>query len=122
MEEKRKFIRIAAPLVVVYKSVGKTFASKKTIAKDFSEDGIRFPVYEKLKVGAPLELHIELPFDTIPIFAKGRVVWSKALSSEEGSEIYDAGVQFTQMQAFDRKRLTQAARRFLSMGRKYRSG
>jgi c-di-GMP-binding flagellar brake protein YcgR len=122
MEEKRKYIRIEAPIVVTYKLSGKKPVTKKTITKNFSEGGIRFPVYEKLNVGAPLELYIETPFDTIPISAAGQIVWTKALSTEEGREIYDVGVKFTKMQTFEKKRMAQTTKHFLSMGRKYRSG
>ena len=121
MQEKRKYIRIEAPIVVTYK-LDRESATKKTITKDFSEGGIRFPVYEKLDAGATLEMYIETPFDTIPIFAIGRVVWTKALSVKEGREIYDVGVQFTEMKSFDRKRISQTAKRFLGMGRKYHAG
>ena len=122
MEEKRKYIRIEAPIVVTYKLKDKSRPGKKTITKDFSEGGIRFPVYEKLKIGAPLELYIDTPFDTIPIFAIGQIVWTKALSTQEGREIYDVGVKFTQMRTFDKKRMLQTTTHFLSMGKKYRSG
>ncbi len=112
MEEKRKYIRIEAPIVVTYKFSGKGTTTKKSITKNFSEGGIRFPVYEKLSIGTPLELYIETPFDTMPIFAKGQVVWTRALSINEGREIYDVGVQFTQMQTFDKKRMVETSRRF----------
>jgi len=122
MEEKRKYIRIEAPVVVTYKMSDVPSGTKKTITKDFSEGGIRFPVYEKLKIGSPLELHIETPFDTIPIFAVGQIVWTKALSTKEGREIYDVGVKFTKMRTFDKKRMAQTTKHFLSMGKKYRAG
>ena len=122
MEEKRQYIRIEAPIVVTYKVGEENPVTKKTISKDFSEGGIRFPVYEKLKVGTSLELYIETPFDTIPIAATGQIVWTKALSVKEGREIYDVGVKFTRMQAFDRKRMAQTTKHFLSMGKKYRAG
>lgn len=122
MEEKRKFIRIEAPIVVTYKIGNKTALTKKTITKDFSEGGIRFPLYEKIAIGTLIELHIETPFDTIPISAVGQVVWVKALNTEEGREVYDVGVKFTQMQSFDQKRMAQTTKHFLSMGKKYRSG
>lgn len=121
MEEKRRYIRIDAPIVVAYEIVNKVPAAKKSIIKDFSEGGIRFPVYEKLEVGAELELSIEIPFDTIPIFAQGQIMWIKALNREEGREIYDIGVQFREMQTFDKKRLVEATKYFLSLGKKYRA-
>jgi len=122
MQEKRKYIRIEAPVVVTYKLGGKGVASRKTVTKDFSEGGIRFPVYEKLKIGTAIELYIETPFDTMPIAAAGQIVWTSALSTKEGREIYDVGVKFTKMQTFDKKRMAQTARNFLSMGKKYRAG
>jgi c-di-GMP-binding flagellar brake protein YcgR len=103
MEEKRRYIRIDAPMAVAYKLDGRPSAIiKKTVTKDFSEGGMRFIIYEKLEVGALIELHIEAPFDTIPIFAKAQVVWTKPLDSKEGRQSYEAGVQFTQMSRFDK--------------------
>ena len=122
MEEKRKYIRIEAPVVVTYKLKDKSRTGKKSITKDFSEGGIRFPVYEELKVGTPLELYVDTPFDTIPIFATGQIVWTKALNTQKGREIYDIGVKFIQMRTFDKKRMAQTTNHFLSMGKKYRSG
>ncbi len=122
MEEKRKYIRIAAPMVVNYKLSGKAPVIQKTITKNFSEGGIRFDVYEKLTVGTSLDLRIETPFDTIPIFAIGQVVWSKPLGIKEGREIYDTGVKIVATKAFDKEKLCQASRRFLNMGDKYRAG
>lgn len=122
MQEKRKYIRIEAPVVVTYKLGGSSTSTKKTVTRDFSEGGIRFPVYEKLKIGTPLELYIETPFDTMPIAATGQIVWLNALSTKEGREIYDVGVKFIKMQTFDKKRMAQTAKSFLSMGKKYRSG
>ncbi|MBN2097676.1 MAG: PilZ domain-containing protein [Candidatus Omnitrophica bacterium] len=122
MQEKRRYIRIEAPIVVTYKIKEKLPKTKKAIIKDFSEGGIRFPIYEKLKIGTLLEMRIETPFDTIPVFAKGEIVWTKALNANEGREIYDAGVKFTKMQNFDKKKISQATMNFLSMGKKYRPG
>lgn len=122
MQEKRKYIRIEAPVVVTYKLGDKKTLTKKTVTRDFSEGGIRFPVYEKIKLGAAIELYIETPFDTMPIAASGQIVWTNALSTKEGREIYDVGVKFTKMQTFDKKRMAQTAKNFLSMGKKYRSG
>ena len=121
-EERRKYIRVQAPITVTYNLSGKEIATQKTVSKDFSEGGIRIPVYEELKVGTPLKLHIEIPFDTIPVFAEGQVVWIKASGTKEGREIYDAGVKFTQIQVSDKKKMAQASRDFLSMGKKYRAG
>ncbi len=122
MEEKRKYIRVKAPIVVSYKVSGKSPASKKSIAKNFSEGGIRLTVYEKLQVGSTLELRIDTPFDTIPIVALGEVVWSKPLSLKEGREVYDLVLKFTKMENFDKKKMAQATRGFLSMGMRYRAG
>ena len=69
-----------------------------------------------------MELYIETPFDTMPIYAAGQIIWAKALSTKEGREIYDVGVKFTKMKTFDKKRMAQTTKNFLSMGKKYRSG
>ena len=121
MEEKRKYVRIQAPIVITYTIIKEPPVTQKTVTKDFSEGGIHFCVYEKLKVGATLEMHIETPFDTMPVSATGEVVWTKALSDTEGREVYDIGVKFTEMQPFDKKRLSEATAHFLSMGKKYRA-
>ena len=115
MEEKRKYIRIQAPIIVTYKIQDQSSESKKAVCKDFSEGGVRFPVYEQININTPLEIYIETPFDTLPIFVKGRVVWIKPLSSKEGHELYEMGVEFTEINPFDKKRLVQTARAFLGM-------
>jgi c-di-GMP-binding flagellar brake protein YcgR len=122
MKEKRKYVRIAVPLVVTYKVIGAPPINKKTVSKDFSEGGLRFTVYEKLDPGTTLELHIETPFDTIPISTNGQIVWIKSLGfRDKDRESYDVGVKFTEMQSFDRKRMTETSKHFLKMDKKYQA-
>jgi c-di-GMP-binding flagellar brake protein YcgR len=118
MNEKRKFVRIEAPVVITYKAASEKGKQDKAICEDFSEGGIRFPIYEKLEVGTTLEMQIETPFDALPIYAVGSIVWMRPLSKEAGSQAYDVGVKFTRLDKFDRTRLTSFARSFFSEAQK----
>ncbi|MBU4311745.1 MAG: PilZ domain-containing protein [Candidatus Omnitrophica bacterium] len=103
MQEKRKFVRIEWPVVVHYKTLVEPFTKDQIISKNVSETGVLFTVYERLAKGTRLDMQIQTPFDSLPIFAKGEVVWIKEF--EEHRKIFEAGVNFIELNPEDRKRL-----------------
>ena len=113
MRERRKYIRIKAPIGIAYKLLGKGLPPKKSVARNFRDAGVRFFVHEKLAEGATLQLYIENPFDTMPIFATGQIIWVKDLRPKEGRKIYDVGLKLSKMDTFNKKRLNQLDRHFL---------
>ena len=104
MKEKRKFVRIEWPVVVQYKTLEEPCTQDQIVGKDISEGGICFIVYERLTKGTKLDLEIQVPFDSMPIFAKGTVAWIKKVG-EEHTRTFEAGVSFIEMDPRDQKRL-----------------
>ena len=95
MIEKRKFIRLKAPIGVAYKLVKKnvrprTYAS---FSKDIGGGGVRIFVKEELRSGDLLELQIRIPHLEEPIRAIGEVMWY-AVSKDRANETREAGVRF----------------------------
>ncbi|MBU1912306.1 MAG: PilZ domain-containing protein [Candidatus Omnitrophica bacterium] len=106
MEENRKFVRIEWPVIIKYKTIEEPHIQDHTVSKDVSEGGARFVVYERLMKGTKLDIQLEVPFDSMPIFAKGEVAWIKKAGGED-SKAFEIGVIFTNVDSKEQKRLKQ---------------
>ena len=104
MEEKRRFVRIAWPVLVHYRTLEEPFTKDQIIGKNVSEGGVSFTVYERLAKGTALDMQIQTPYDSLPIFVKARVAWIKNVG-EEHEKRFEVGVNFTDVDSKDRKRL-----------------
>jgi Tfp pilus assembly protein PilZ len=104
MEENRRFVRIEWPVIVKYTTVEEPRAQDQIVGKDISEGGARFIVYERLMKGTKLDIQLEVPFDSMPIFATGEVMWIKKIG-EENSKTFEVGVIFKGINQNDQKRL-----------------
>tara|TARA_Y100000031_G_scaffold86897_1_gene95563 strand:+ start:334 stop:696 length:363 start_codon:yes stop_codon:yes gene_type:complete len=103
MEERRRFIRIKWPFVVQYKTLEEPYIEDQIVGKDISESGASFIVYDRLTGGTKLDLEIQIPFDSMPIFAKGKVVWIKKVGQLH-EKAFEVGVIFTKIDPRDEKR------------------
>jgi len=103
MEEKRKFVRINWPVVVHYKTLEEPTTQDQIVGKNISEGGVSFIVYEKLIKGTTLDMQIQIPFDSMPIFTKAKVVWIRK-TGEEHAKIFEVGVEFIEVDPRDQKR------------------
>jgi c-di-GMP-binding flagellar brake protein YcgR len=103
MEEKRRFVRIEWPVAVQYKTLEEPYTQDQIVGKDISEGGLSFIVYERLAKGSDLDIQIHVPFDSISIFAKGRIVWVKKIG-EDHERTFQIGVMFTEIDPKDKKR------------------
>ena len=103
MEEKRKFVRIDWPVIVEYKTLDEPFTQDQIVGKNVSEGGVSFIVYERLQKGTTLDMQIQVPFDSMPIFAKGIVMWVKKVG-EEHVKSFEVGVKFSEIDPRDEKR------------------
>jgi len=104
MEENRKFVRIEWPVVIKYKTIEEPRTQDQIVGRDISEGGALFIVYERLMRGTKLDMQLEVPFDSMPIFAKGEVAWIKKIG-EENSKTFEVGVVFKGLSQSDQKRL-----------------
>jgi c-di-GMP-binding flagellar brake protein YcgR len=100
MIERRKFIRLQAPIGIFYRPLQKNKKTKSfaSLAKNIGGGGIRFLVKEELSQGSLLDLKIQIPHLHDPIHAVGEVVWiSKA----------EAGVRFRDIASKDLHRILE---------------
>src|SRR3990167_7821816 len=106
MEENRKFVRIEWPVVIKYKTIEEPHAQDQIVGRDISEGGARFVVYERLMKGTKLDIQLEVPLDSMPIFATGEITWIKKIGGEN-SKMFEVGVVFKGVSQIDQKRLKQ---------------
>ncbi len=104
MQEKRRFVRIDWPIVIQYMTLEEPHTVDQIVGKDISENGVRFNVYERLAKGIGLDMQIQTPFDSLPIFTKGKVVWIKKVGGEQ-VKTFEVGVEFVEINPEDQKRL-----------------
>lgn len=91
--ERRKFIRIGAPIGVTYARPGEN-TLHRSVSKDISPEGIRFETdLGSIRKSDPLDLSLEIPEAGNPVHARGRVAWKKRISLADGSP-FDIGVEF----------------------------
>ena len=98
MSERRKYLRFNTPMDVQYKTLTLIPIFGETLAKDLSREGLRIGVQEKVPVGTPLEIQMNVPGDNLPVFAAGKVAWADGL---------EAGVRLTKMNQTDRMRVLE---------------
>jgi hypothetical protein len=95
--ERRKYIRLKTPISVTY-TVPNTGIVHSSVTKDMSADGLRLETKAKdIDEGSMLELKLELYGANNPIHAKGKVVWIKQLSLEDGAP-FDVGIELTEIE------------------------
>jgi len=95
--ERRKYIRLKTPISVTY-TASDTGIVHNSVTKDISADGLRLETKAMdMKEGSTLELKLELYGANNPVHAKGKVVWIKQLSLEDGSPC-DIGIELTEIE------------------------
>ncbi|MEA3329075.1 MAG: PilZ domain-containing protein [Candidatus Omnitrophota bacterium] len=109
MEERRKFVRLDASIKISYRVLKKSELPSRVLSRDISGGGIKFPVEEKLKKGAGLDLEIEIPDGQEPIKALGQVVWIKksTFRRSKGMNYFEIGVKFVEIKPFNRNRISK---------------
>ncbi|MDD5174322.1 MAG: PilZ domain-containing protein [Candidatus Omnitrophica bacterium] len=95
--ERRKYIRLKTPVSVTY-TAPDTGVIHSLITKDISADGLRLEIKTRdIKEGSVLELKLELPEGNNPVHAKGKVIWMKQISLEDGAPC-DIGIEFIEIE------------------------
>lgn len=111
MEERREFVRADGRLVDVKYKIPKLQVEGKSLAVNISGGGIR--IYIKTKLESTtfpepktiIELEITLPSDTLPILAKGEIVWISIIKTEGKEEFFDTGIKFIEIKDHDKSRI-----------------
>ncbi len=95
--ERRKYIRLKTPVSVTY-TAPNTGIVYSSVTKDMSADGLRLETKARdIERGSILELKLELYGANNPVHAKGKVVWIKQLSLEDGAPC-DMGIELTEIE------------------------
>ncbi len=119
-QEKRKFQRIENPFFFSYRLEGDhRFGISKAIGKNISGGGLMFEKENSFHAGTVLYLEIYLQSNpTGDIIystpAKAKVVWvhgKENVSKELGSNKYQIGLEFIEIETEDRERIIEYAER-----------
>ncbi len=105
MHEKRKFVRLVAPIGICYRSMAavKTGQRKQlSLIKNISGGGIGFQSPEPFRLGDLLELEIQIPHFKEPVKAVGEVVRADNAIAGPGKEL---GVMFRDIEPKDLNRI-----------------
>jgi c-di-GMP-binding flagellar brake protein YcgR len=95
--ERRKYVRLLTPLNIAY-AVSGSGNLRQGMTKNISADGLRFETTDPdLKETTLIEIKLDIPTAPNPIHAKGKIVWRKRVSLEDGSP-FDCGVEFTEIE------------------------
>lgn len=95
MVEKRKYIRLKAPIGVTYHLVKKHKrpTPHKSLVRDIGGGGMSLAVQDDLRAGDLLELQIQIPHLEEPVRAVGEVVWFLHLKCAD-RQTREAGLKF----------------------------
>ena len=105
MQERRRAIRIDAPVLVEFPNPD-TMKTERSYTSDVSERGMRFPTAVRLQVSQKLPLAIQLPFGGASMHATGDIMWIREIA-RQGDPQYEVGVQFEWVEDPDRQHLTR---------------
>lgn len=86
-EDQRIFARFSARFPLRFLNLDAS-SEGDAQAEDISAKGIGFVASEQLAPYTPLEMWLGIPDQGEPLYARGRVIWSKSL----GSDKYRTGV------------------------------
>ena len=90
-EKRRRYSRISNSLRINYHITNDPLRfNSRSI--DICEGGIRFGLYQKLKIGTTLKLGIYLQDLAEPILLVGTVTWTRETPGKE--YLYEAGIEF----------------------------
>ncbi|MCD6539301.1 MAG: PilZ domain-containing protein [Candidatus Omnitrophica bacterium] len=110
MEERRKFPRLKYPCKLILGGEDKVYSLH---TENISAGGLRVILEKKLAINTPLS--IELGLGLKDIKCKGRVVWVIDIKSPpiEKADLFDTGIEFTQIEPQDRETLRELIERIL---------
>ena len=108
MIEKRKFVRLRAPIEIAYFPVKKHKHQRhhRTFLRDISGTGLSMIAKDDLRVGDLIKLEIHVPHLEDCLDAVGEVVWF-SFSRDKEWVSREAGVRFRDISASDLKQILE---------------
>ena len=104
MAEKRRFMRLKAPLVVHKVLVDGCATDYRMAVVDVSREGLRLSGADLLPVNSYVELQIKFPGIIRLFIVFGQVAWSKKIKSN-----CESGIRITKIDENDRAQLLEYA-------------
>ena len=105
MIEKRKYPRFKLKLDAKYRMIDSEKTWKHTDTRNISAEGACFETDEKLKIGAQLELEVDLGDNTSAVHLICEVMWStETKSSDSKKKTIINGVRLINISASDESR------------------
>jgi c-di-GMP-binding flagellar brake protein YcgR len=109
-EDRRRFARLACAIEADYSVVkkGQTVPSS-TDTRNVSLGGLSFMSFDRLVPGDTLKMKLTVPGLSQPLAVRARVIWCSPtkLGGIETDEVFDTGIEFTEISEEDRERLNQ---------------
>lgn len=108
-QERRQFVRLDTTLPVTYR-VLPALTAQATTTRNIGGGGICVFLRQRLSVGTPLELEVQLPNHPKPICFTGEVVWCEeyeVVGKTPRSRAIQAGVKFVYFNPKDREAIMQ---------------
>jgi len=99
--DRRKYFRVALPLLVSYTVVDAPQEIKELYPKDISGSGMRIPLKENLGVGTLLKVELDLLKDEKKIQLDAKVIWASPVPDDRQYP-YEAGIEFINVDLADR--------------------
>ena len=95
-KERRKHTRFRKTLDVNYSIRKKSRNNNRSNTADISEGGVKMLLYEKLPVGAALDMKIPVSSSSRPINVVGEVMWTEEAPRKDisGKRLFYSGVMF----------------------------
>ncbi len=111
--ERRRFVR------VVYLCKVKLIANSRMLfshTENIGEGGVKIVLREKLEPDTLVELHIMMENNRI-VKCKGKIRWAmkKAESRDKQPELFDVGVEFTEIDKADRLYIKMIVEKILAL-------
>jgi len=116
MEERRKFPRVTYPCKVVL-STGEEKEEFALHTENISSGGVRMILQTKAEINDSVDLDVVIGEKHIK--SKGRVVWVLDVTTpgSEGPNLFDTGIEFTQLTAEDREFLGKLIEQLMTEGK-----
>jgi len=105
MAERRKFIRLDSSLPIKYRRLDEKASFDKALTKNISGSGICIELKEVLAPGTRIQLEINLPNESKPIFFIGEVVWQDKISSSPHGSLA-TGIRYIKIGLTQRQKIT----------------
>jgi c-di-GMP-binding flagellar brake protein YcgR len=95
--ERRRYVRLLTPMAITYNVTGSGNV-RQTMTKNISADGLSFETSDpELKESTAVEIKIDIPSAANPIHAKGKIIWRRKVSLEDGAP-FDCGLEFLEIE------------------------